>query len=268
MGMYTELHFNVELKKDVPANVIDVLKDMLGVSDTHFVSPDHEFFKTTRWKTMFHSDSYYFNSDTHCTLRFDEVGESYYLCLRFNVKNYDGEIQKFISWIMPYLHALDGDFLGFHRYENNLEPTLIYYKPQPVKKALLDNMVTYPEDTEKKINDFKPQGGVRLDDVGEIGFPEAKEKFKPEWKKACYEMPDLNCANDMGENLEHVKQVFIWLPGMAHPSMSNWAYVKSKVFWWAYMSVTFQNKIIDFSDVATPEESDPEKWERMSEDAG
>jgi len=59
----------------------------------------------------------YFNcTDTHC------------LQVRGNLKNYESEIDTFIDWITPYLNKLPGDFLGFERYEECTEPTLIYMK--------------------------------------------------------------------------------------------------------------------------------------------
>jgi len=75
---------------------------------------------------MLHCDSYYFDADTHSTLRYDDIIGSYFLCIRSNFKNYDDEIQSFIDWIRPYINKSEGDFLGFWRYEEDEEPTLIY----------------------------------------------------------------------------------------------------------------------------------------------
>ena len=128
MGMYTELHFNSELKQDTPESVIKILEFMLGNGEEPAELPNHELFDTTRWRGMLKGDSYYFDADTHSTLRFDDISKSYYLCVRCNVKNYDDEIEKFIDWVMPNLDKYDGDFLGFSRYEETEEPTLIYYR--------------------------------------------------------------------------------------------------------------------------------------------
>lgn len=128
MGMYTEMHFNVELNEDVPLSVIRVLSYMIDNEEFDFPDfPDHPLFETPRWKSMFQTDSYYFSSDTRSTLRFDNISKSWFLCLRFNLKNYGSEIEKFIDWIMPYVYACEGDFLGFYRYEEDNIPTLIYY---------------------------------------------------------------------------------------------------------------------------------------------
>jgi len=124
--MYTELHFNAELKQDVPKEVIKILQYMIGDIITPVERPQHELFQTYRWDSMLVSDSYYFDADTHSTLRFDEIGKSHYLCIRCNVKNYDNEIEHFIDWIKPYLEKYKNEFLGFYRYEENSNPTLIF----------------------------------------------------------------------------------------------------------------------------------------------
>ena len=128
MGMYTELHFNSELKEDVPKQVLEVLEFMVGNNETEPNPPSHELFQDTRWAYMLRCDSYYFDADTRSTLRFDKIGNCYYLCIRCNLKNYADEIEKFLDWIMPYLAKEEDDFLGFSRYEETEEPTLIYFK--------------------------------------------------------------------------------------------------------------------------------------------
>ncbi len=125
MGMYTELHFNAEIIKDAPEEVIEILEYMVNKETTYKTIPNHEFFITERWKSLFSSDSYYFSADTHSTFRYDKIGQCYYLCVRSNIKNYGSEIEKFIDWIMPYVVSSD-EFLGFYRYEESREPTLIY----------------------------------------------------------------------------------------------------------------------------------------------
>lgn len=129
MGMYTELHFNSELKEETPEKVLAILKFMVGENEEEpKVLPIHPLFQADRWRIMLQTDSYYFDADTHSTLRKDDTSDSYYLCIRCNLKNYDSEIEYFIDWIMPYLAKYDGEFLGFYRYEEHEDPTLIHYK--------------------------------------------------------------------------------------------------------------------------------------------
>lgn len=126
MGMYTELHYNTALKVDVPNNVLDVLRYMLGETEEKPEIPEHDLFNTTRWPNMLRSDSYYFDGDTHSTLRHDDNTDTHYLCVRCNLKNYDDEIFLFVNWIRPYIDKNPGDFLGFSRYEEAVTPDLIY----------------------------------------------------------------------------------------------------------------------------------------------
>jgi hypothetical protein len=126
MGMYTEFHYNVELRKDTPPQVIDVLEFMVGERGVDPPpTPDDPFFQAPRWRYLFTMDSAYFAADTHSTLRWDELFGAWFLNVRSNLKNYDGEIEKFVAWIDPYVDAYAGDFLGFYRYEETEDPTLI-----------------------------------------------------------------------------------------------------------------------------------------------
>lgn len=132
MGMYTELHFNAELRKDTPSEVIELLRWMARTGTDlkrRPETPEHPFFACPRWPVLFTMDSYYFDADTHSTLRYDDIAERYYLCVRSNLKNYDDEIEKFIDWIDLWLAKEPGDFLGFYRYEETEHPTLIYKRP-------------------------------------------------------------------------------------------------------------------------------------------
>jgi hypothetical protein len=126
--MYTELHLNVELKRDTPDEVIGVLRAMVDgramVDD--ITGPDHPLFSTQRWRSMLRIDSAFFPADTRSTLRYDNFSKSFFLCIRCNLKNYDGEIEHFIDWISPYVE--DEGFAGYSRYEEADDPTLIYIK--------------------------------------------------------------------------------------------------------------------------------------------
>ena len=126
MGMYTEFHFNAELNSNAPKEIINILEYMIGDNSIMPELPSHPLFETSRWQYMLQMDSYYFSAETHSTLHFDDIANAYYLCIRCNLKNYDNEIEKFVSWIMPYLDKQPGSFLGFSRYEETEVPTLIY----------------------------------------------------------------------------------------------------------------------------------------------
>lgn len=135
MGMYTELHFNAELKQTTPQEVLQVLRHMLNAPGAPardaLTLPAHPLFSTDRWGFMLTCDSYYFAAQTHSTLTYDEITKTHYLCIRCNLKNYDQEIEKFIDWVSPYVDGFPGDFLGFHRYETTEQPTLIFLGGKP-----------------------------------------------------------------------------------------------------------------------------------------
>lgn len=126
MGMYTEFHYNVELRKDTPEIITEILQQMISGNGVVKLLPDHPLFQTSRWSVMLQCDSYYFAATTYCTLQYDDITNLYFLNIRCNLKNYDNEIEKFCDWIRPFIDKEKGDFLGFSRYEETEIPTLIY----------------------------------------------------------------------------------------------------------------------------------------------
>lgn len=125
MGDYTEIHFNVELVRDVPVEVTDVLRYMVGYLDEQPPLPEHPLFGDTRWRRMLRCNSDYFPMSTSSTCFYDDIASRWFLSVRSNFKNYDDEINLFIDWIDPYVDAYPGEFLGFHRFEQDEDPTLI-----------------------------------------------------------------------------------------------------------------------------------------------
>lgn len=130
--MYTELILGAELHRDTPKQVIDVLKYLtdfeLGKTEPKDL-PEHEFFKCERWRFLFKMGSFYFGVHNGSTkLWFDEVCDSWHISTRSNLKNYDGEIEKFLDWIKPYLSDGSGDrsFYAIVTYEEAEEPTIYY----------------------------------------------------------------------------------------------------------------------------------------------
>lgn len=129
MGMYTELVLAVELKKDTPESVINILNYMVEYDDETPETENHKLFSdTTRWEFMLRSDSYYFDGITNTILKYDDISKSYYLTVRCNLKNYSDEIELFVEWVSKYVQK-DKDvpqFVGYKRYETDNEPELIY----------------------------------------------------------------------------------------------------------------------------------------------
>ena len=130
MGMYTELVLGLELEPD--EKVLNVLKYMLGDIEEKPLDYgySHSLFETARWDLMLRCDSYYFDGQTDSKLIFDRHGYVY-LNVRCNFKNYSNEIELFLDWLKPYIKT-DG-FLGYTRYEEDYDPTLIYKEGRQIK---------------------------------------------------------------------------------------------------------------------------------------
>lgn len=129
MGMYTEFHFNAALKKSTPKNVINILEFMCGQRESQDgLELSHDLFETEsqRWQFMLRSDSYSFPFTWHSSVFFESTSECYWINVKSSFKNYEGEIRLFLDWILPFINEDEEDLLGFYRYEENREPTLIY----------------------------------------------------------------------------------------------------------------------------------------------
>lgn len=129
MGMYTELVCAFELIEETPSNIIETLEFMCGQREEHPDElPGHELFSDeTRWEWMLQSDSYYFDGKTYSKIENDNIVGRRYVSVRCNLKRYDNAIEKFINWVSPYIQkSYDHYFIGYKRYEEDKEPTLIF----------------------------------------------------------------------------------------------------------------------------------------------
>jgi len=129
MGMYTEIIIGCRLKRDTPEEVIESLQELLKIDDEgteDYNFPEHEFFKSERFRWMFFSASYYFGTPPHRVLERDSLDEAWQFSTRSNLKNYDNEIQKFIDWIKPYVEDGSGqnDIFAMSMYEESEEFTV------------------------------------------------------------------------------------------------------------------------------------------------
>jgi hypothetical protein len=107
MGTYTAFHFAGEIKKETPADVVNVLKAMCGGYAYELNPqdvPEHEFFRAERWKLLFTGYSYYFPARTSSSFEFDgKIAQAWFLTATSSLKNYDNEIERFVDFISPYL---------------------------------------------------------------------------------------------------------------------------------------------------------------------
>jgi len=136
MGMYTEFFFRTTLKKDLPADVLAVVKYFGGVTDerpTEDELPDHPLFKCYRWEMLGRS----YGQGRFDTMRQRDESKGAWgwdhndggtLAFWCEFKNYESEIQKFIDWITPHLASTLPEYLGYSLYEEDDEPR-IYMSP-------------------------------------------------------------------------------------------------------------------------------------------
>ena len=120
--MYTEIYVNVDLREDTPDEVIAVLKAICGGEDETPLEG-----KPSRWCMLFNSGSYYTPNTSCNSLTYDKIGRCWSLLGKGDIKNYEGEIEAFFEWLMPHIDAEDGEFIGYSRYEESDEPTIIYW---------------------------------------------------------------------------------------------------------------------------------------------
>lgn len=124
MGMYTEIYVNVDLKKETPKEIIDILRHLCAEDSTKEAEEFADKFGE-RFCCLFHNMSYY-TPYTQCgKVTYDEITEQYSLIGKGDIKDYWGDIDKFFEWIAPYVDGIE-EFVGYERYEESLVPTLFY----------------------------------------------------------------------------------------------------------------------------------------------
>lgn len=100
MGMYTELIFGASLKEDTPKEVLSTINYILGNSN----KPENFPLPEGRCESLFRHSSYYFGvSKPVNSFIFDDISNCWILSIRCNVKNYNNEIETFLTWIKPYI---------------------------------------------------------------------------------------------------------------------------------------------------------------------
>lgn len=130
MGMYTEIYARGTLRKSTPQEVVDLLKIMAGdKTPADLALPDHELFKCYRWDVLGCGASAYFPA-TKSVVALDDYSKNWSFMFHANLKNYDGEIGKFFDWIDQYVEGIEGEFLGYHMYEETEpgEAPFCYFK--------------------------------------------------------------------------------------------------------------------------------------------
>lgn len=121
MGMYTELYFRAGLKEDTPNCVISVLKDMC--KGKAITAP----FGEGRCRYLFNISSHYHFPFAVAKMKYLDYVGRWYLFVRSDIKNYEGEIEAFLSWVKPYLDCEEGDYVGHIFYEEWTKPRNLFF---------------------------------------------------------------------------------------------------------------------------------------------
>lgn len=132
--MYTECVIGCSLKpSDKEKAILDYLMIAFDGQDTapipEGIPPE---FLSTRISWMLRAGgSYYFGSPSgEVTLNLDTISQEYRFSARFNIKNYNNEIETFLAWLEPMVTQGSGQdhLYAYSIYEEAKEPTLYYKK--------------------------------------------------------------------------------------------------------------------------------------------
>lgn len=115
MDFYTEIFINVNLNIRTPPEVIKVLSNICN--KIQLTEP------YTAWDSLF-EDKLFYNMSCGQLTQNGRTG-NYSLLGKGNLKDYKGQINAFFNWIMPYVEAPYGQFIGYKLREGDLEPTLV-----------------------------------------------------------------------------------------------------------------------------------------------
>lgn len=136
MGMYTGIQIDVLLKASTPENVLEALRTMTLVTDWDRRSTerlcDHPLFDTDRWQSVLCCQSAYFpKCEKEQGPRAERLTQKPDGCWRLkasaSLKNYGGEIQKFLDWIAPYVDERQTEEVGRYRYEETNNSTFFSF---------------------------------------------------------------------------------------------------------------------------------------------
>ncbi len=127
MGMYTEFVASMRLE-NVPDDAVKVLQWMAYGNTLPYQEelPQHTFFRCFRWSHLLSMSSCYFVPVSVAKFEYFDIGNYYVLIVRSDIKNYDNEIEEFISWLRTWMTDNDPDVVvGYKRYEEDNMPTLL-----------------------------------------------------------------------------------------------------------------------------------------------
>lgn len=126
--MYTELIFGATLKEKTPIYVTDALNCVINDNVNVNLSDEaKQFIDEYSLQKLIYGSSYYFGAhDNKPSCVFDKIANRWCISFRANCKNYQGEIEKFIAFITPYIEYGSGptNIFAIVQYEEDDYPTL------------------------------------------------------------------------------------------------------------------------------------------------
>ena len=123
MGIYTELIFGAELKRETLEDVVDTLRYLIGDIE----KPENALLDMS--DSQFGGASYYFAvCEPNQRMWLDDITDSWHISTRSNIKNYQNQIKKFLDWVKPWIEQGSGfnDMYAIVMYEESEEPTIYY----------------------------------------------------------------------------------------------------------------------------------------------
>lgn len=177
--MYTEFIFGCELSKSTPKVCIDALDYVINgeekkpkyenpegweqerfndnyIERTTPVEEIEKFIEEYDFYRLFCSCSYYFGADNpYSKFHYDKIADTYKISTRADLKNYEGQIEKFIEYIRPYVEHGSGfphRIFAYVQYEEEQFPT-IYAMDGTYSDPTFDGQVKKQEERIKHLYD-------------------------------------------------------------------------------------------------------------------
>jgi len=129
MGMYTEAVLRFEVRKNT-SQYRALFQKLIEEVD---ITEELPFAKDGRLDNLWllDCDSYYFGGCTICKMD-DTAFDTARVTLAFNLKNYQSEIEALLDWLVPACCEEWKTFIGYIRYEEADDPTLVYFADNKV----------------------------------------------------------------------------------------------------------------------------------------
>lgn len=118
MGMYTECLLNCIVKKGAKLDAIRAR--LAGEEGTLTGSP--------RDRMLLTGGSFYHHPEKVASLYEVSYTDSAYLFCRFDLKNYDSDIEIFLDWLSDAVDEVDDTCIGWYWYEEDPRPSLLIMK--------------------------------------------------------------------------------------------------------------------------------------------